>query len=177
MFYDARAGSMARTRLSSTAQMNSIRIGEQRSPNTTCGRRRGRSRWGSCGCRERKRACLFSKGVSPTIMPSGSRSSRHVSRSSWRCSTTWLSTWRCRRLQRDLDATTTQLQWIVSAYTLVFASLQITAGGLGDRFGRKRWFMIGLAIFTAVFGIGGVRRTRSSNVDRCCGPCKALARR
>jgi EmrB/QacA subfamily drug resistance transporter len=52
-------------------------------------------------------------------------------------------------IARDLDATTTQLQWIVSAYTLVFASLQITAGGLGDRLGRKRWFMIGLAIFTA----------------------------
>ncbi|MCC6792691.1 MAG: MFS transporter, partial [Thermomicrobiales bacterium] len=41
------------------------------------------------------------------------------------------------------------LQWVVSAYTLVFASLQITAGGLGDRFGRKRWFLAGLAIFTA----------------------------
>src|SRR4249919_1543700 len=51
-------------------------------------------------------------------------------------------------IARDLDATTTQLQWIVSAYTLVFASLQITAGGLGDRLGRKRWFMIGLVIFT-----------------------------
>jgi EmrB/QacA subfamily drug resistance transporter len=49
----------------------------------------------------------------------------------------------------DLDAGTTQLQWIVSAYTLVFASLQITAGGLGDRFGRKRWFLTGLALFTA----------------------------
>src|SRR5215218_3932486 len=52
-------------------------------------------------------------------------------------------------IARDLDATTTQLQWVVSAYTLVFASLQITAGGLGDRLGRKRWFMTGLAIFTA----------------------------
>ncbi len=52
-------------------------------------------------------------------------------------------------IARDLDATTSQLQWIVSAYTLVFASLQITAGGLGDRFGRKRWFLIGLALFTA----------------------------
>ena len=38
-------------------------------------------------------------------------------------------------IQRDLDASTSQLQWIVSAYTLVFASLQITAGGFGDRFG------------------------------------------
>ncbi len=49
----------------------------------------------------------------------------------------------------DLDASTTQLQWIVSAYTIVFASLQITAGGLGDRFGRKRWFLLGLMLFTA----------------------------
>lgn len=53
-------------------------------------------------------------------------------------------------ISRDLDARTTELQWVISAYTLVFASLQITAGGLGDRFGRKRWFMIGLVIFTGV---------------------------
>src|SRR3954470_16396842 len=52
-------------------------------------------------------------------------------------------------ISRDLNATTTQLQWIVSAYILVFASLQITAGGLGDRLGRKRWFMIGTVIFTS----------------------------
>ncbi len=52
-------------------------------------------------------------------------------------------------IQRDLGASTSQLQWIVSAYTLVFASLQITAGGFGDRFGRKRWFLIGLGLFTA----------------------------
>jgi EmrB/QacA subfamily drug resistance transporter len=52
-------------------------------------------------------------------------------------------------IARDLDATTSQLQWIVSAYTLVFASLQITAGGLGDRFGRKKWFLAGLTLFTA----------------------------
>ncbi len=57
-------------------------------------------------------------------------------------------------ISRDLRAGTTQLQWIVSAYTLVFASLQITAGGLGDRLGRKRWFLIGLALFTgaSLFG-------------------------
>lgn len=52
-------------------------------------------------------------------------------------------------ISRDLEATTTQLQWIVSGYILVFASLQITAGGLGDRLGRKRWFMAGIALFTA----------------------------
>jgi multidrug resistance protein len=52
-------------------------------------------------------------------------------------------------ISRELDATTTQLQWIVSAYILVFASLQITAGSIGDRLGRKRWFMIGIVIFVA----------------------------
>jgi EmrB/QacA subfamily drug resistance transporter len=51
-------------------------------------------------------------------------------------------------ISRDLEATTTQLQWIVSAYILVFASLQITAGGLGDRLGRKRWFILGIVVFT-----------------------------
>ena len=41
-------------------------------------------------------------------------------------------------LQRDLDATASQLQWIVDVYMLVFAGLLLTAGSLGDRFGRKR---------------------------------------
>jgi EmrB/QacA subfamily drug resistance transporter len=52
-------------------------------------------------------------------------------------------------ISRELNATATQLQWIVSAYTLVFASLQITTGGMGDRLGRKRWFLFGIALFTA----------------------------
>ncbi len=52
-------------------------------------------------------------------------------------------------ISRDLDSTATQLQWILSAYTLVFASLQITAGGLGDRLGRKRLFLFGIVLFTA----------------------------
>jgi EmrB/QacA subfamily drug resistance transporter len=56
-------------------------------------------------------------------------------------------------ISRDLDASNSQLQWVISAYTLIFASLQITAGGLGDRFGRKRWFMVGLAIFTGVSAV------------------------
>lgn len=55
-------------------------------------------------------------------------------------------------LVRDLHATTSQLQWIVDAYTLVFAGLLLTAGSLGDRFGRRRGLTIGLAIF----GMGSV---------------------
>jgi EmrB/QacA subfamily drug resistance transporter len=49
----------------------------------------------------------------------------------------------------DFSPTTAQLQWVLSAYVLVFASLQITAGGLGDRLGRKRFFIFGLTLFTA----------------------------
>ncbi len=55
-------------------------------------------------------------------------------------------------INRDLAPSTSQLQWIISAYTLVFASLQITAGGLGDRYGRKRFFMIGIAFFSLTSG-------------------------
>ncbi|MSV72585.1 MAG: MFS transporter, partial [Actinobacteria bacterium] len=41
-------------------------------------------------------------------------------------------------LNSDLGAGTTQLQWIVDAYTLVFSALLLTMGHLGDRFGRRR---------------------------------------
>ncbi|MFZ4518192.1 MAG: MFS transporter [Microthrixaceae bacterium] len=50
-------------------------------------------------------------------------------------------------LVRDLKASNSQLQWIVDSYTLVFAGLLLTAGALGDRFGRKGALQIGLAIF------------------------------
>ena len=48
---------------------------------------------------------------------------------------------------RELGATTSELQWIVDAYTLVFAGLLLAAGSLGDRFGRKAALQIGLAVF------------------------------
>src|SRR5438477_973882 len=49
--------------------------------------------------------------------------------------------------QGGLDATTSQLQWMVDAYTLVFAGLLLTAGSLGDRFGRRGALNVGLVIF------------------------------
>ena len=52
-------------------------------------------------------------------------------------------------LAQDLGASTTQLQWIVNAYTLVFAALMLPAGGFGDRYGRKRLLLIGLVAFVA----------------------------
>jgi EmrB/QacA subfamily drug resistance transporter len=53
---------------------------------------------------------------------------------------------------RDLDATNSQLQWMVDAYTLVFAGLLLTAGSLGDRFGRRGALQVGLV----VFGLGSL---------------------
>jgi EmrB/QacA subfamily drug resistance transporter len=50
-------------------------------------------------------------------------------------------------LVRKLGASTTQLQWIVDAYSLVFAALVLAAGSLSDRLGRKGVLLIGLAVF------------------------------
>src|SRR6476646_6498266 len=49
----------------------------------------------------------------------------------------------------DLGGSIESLEWTVNAYTLAFAVFLITGAALGDRFGRKRMFVIGLAIFTA----------------------------
>ena len=50
-------------------------------------------------------------------------------------------------LQRNLNASASGLQWIVSAYILVFAGLLLTMGSLGDRFGRKKALQVGLLLF------------------------------
>jgi EmrB/QacA subfamily drug resistance transporter len=50
-------------------------------------------------------------------------------------------------IQADLHAQLSDLQWVVDAYTLPFAALMLTAGTLGDRFGRKRLFLFGLVLF------------------------------
>lgn len=50
-------------------------------------------------------------------------------------------------LSEELDASTSELQWIVDSYVLVFAALLLPAGLLGDRFGRKRLLLAGLALF------------------------------
>jgi EmrB/QacA subfamily drug resistance transporter len=52
-------------------------------------------------------------------------------------------------LVRKLHATTSQLQWIVDAYVLVFGGLMLTAGSLADHVGRKRTFLAGLVAFAA----------------------------
>jgi EmrB/QacA subfamily drug resistance transporter len=50
-------------------------------------------------------------------------------------------------LQKEFDASSSTLQWIVDAYLLVFAGLLLTMGTVGDRFGRKRALQLGLALF------------------------------
>jgi EmrB/QacA subfamily drug resistance transporter len=57
--------------------------------------------------------------------------------------TTTLST-----IRQDLTATVEALEWTVNAYNLTFAVLLLTGAALGDRFGRRRMFMAGLALFT-----------------------------
>src|SRR6266566_3929713 len=51
-------------------------------------------------------------------------------------------------IRRDLHATISQLEWTVNAYTLTFAVLLLTGAALGDRFGRRRMFVLGILLFT-----------------------------
>ena len=57
---------------------------------------------------------------------------------------------------RSLDASGSQLQWMVDAYTIVFACLLLTAGSLGDRYGRRRMLMFGLAWFGVVSALASM---------------------
>ena len=52
-------------------------------------------------------------------------------------------------IHRDLGASIQSLEWTVNAYVLAYAVLLLTGAALGDRFGRKRMFLLGLAVFTA----------------------------
>ena len=63
---------------------------------------------------------------------------------------------------RDLAATNSQLQWMIDAYTLVFAGLLLTAGSLGDRFGRRGALQFGLV----VFGIGSLASAFAGSADQ-----------
>src|SRR3989449_6728999 len=62
-------------------------------------------------------------------------------------------------IQRKLGAGVSGLQWIIDAYTLTFASFMLTGGALGDLYGRKRFFMAGLVVFTLGSLLGGFSQT------------------
>src|ERR1700692_1649148 len=65
-------------------------------------------------------------------------------------------------LERDVPASTSALQWIVDGYILVFAGLLLTAGSLGDRFGRKGALSTGLALF----GLGSLAAAFASSAPQ-----------
>jgi DHA2 family methylenomycin A resistance protein-like MFS transporter len=59
-------------------------------------------------------------------------------------------------IQASLQASLSDLQWVVDAYNLPFAVLLLTAGTLGDRYGRKRLFLVGLSVFTLGSAVCGL---------------------
>src|SRR3954468_9253389 len=62
-------------------------------------------------------------------------------------------------IREDLNASIQGLEWTVNAYTLTFAVLLLTGAALGDRFGRRRMFAIGLSIFTAASAMAALAPT------------------
>jgi EmrB/QacA subfamily drug resistance transporter len=72
-------------------------------------------------------------------------------------------------LARDLGATESQLQWVVAAYSLVFAGLLFTAGAIGDRFGRKGTLQLGLA----TWGIAAALASQSTTMWQLIA-CRAV---
>jgi EmrB/QacA subfamily drug resistance transporter len=59
-------------------------------------------------------------------------------------------------IERDLDASFTDLQWVIDAYALTLAALLLTGGSLADRVGRRRVFLIGLVAFTVASVLCGL---------------------
>ena len=62
-------------------------------------------------------------------------------------------------IQRDLDMSTTELQWINNAYTLAIGVLVITAGRAGDLYGRRRFFLGGVVIFACSSAAAGAAQS------------------
>lgn len=64
-------------------------------------------------------------------------------------------------LQTDLHATNIDAQWIIEAYALFLSALILVGGSLGDHFGRRRMFLIGVIFFAAASALCGVAQTAS----------------
>src|SRR5690625_2095676 len=59
-------------------------------------------------------------------------------------------------IQRDLELPTASLQWVITAYVLTYGGFILVGGRLGDLFGRRRMFLLGLVCFTLASAIGGM---------------------
>ena len=68
-------------------------------------------------------------------------------------------------IDADLDISPANLQWVVTGYALAFGGLLLLGGRLGDLYGRRLIFMIGVTIFAHRLLLGGLARTRP-----CCSP-------
>jgi len=62
-------------------------------------------------------------------------------------------------IQRDLDMSESELQWVVNSYTLIFGGFLLLGGRAGDLIGRKRLFLVGLVIFTVASLLNGLAPT------------------
>ena len=69
-------------------------------------------------------------------------------------------------IQHRLGAGISGLQWIVDAYTLTFAAFMLTGGTLGDRYGRKRFFLAGLVLFSLASALAGMSATTGQQQRR-----------
>ena len=78
-------------------------------------------------------------------------------------------------IQRTFDASLSSLEWTINAYTLSFAVLLVTGGRLGDIFGRRKVFLIGVVIFAAASATIGLAPTTTGWWP--AAPSRASARR
>ena len=62
-------------------------------------------------------------------------------------------------IREDLDISQANLQWIVTGYSLAFGGLLLLGGRLGDLYGRRRIFMVGVSIFAVASALGGLAQS------------------
>ena len=65
-------------------------------------------------------------------------------------------------ISTELQASTSELQWVLDSYVLVLAGLLLLAGSIGDRYGRRRWMTVGLVIF----GAGSIFGALAENIEQ-----------
>ncbi len=73
-------------------------------------------------------------------------------------------------LQRSLGASGAQVQWVVEAYALFLSALLLVGGALGDRYGLRKIYTIGIVVFAVGFGLV---RSRANHRPSDCGACSA----
>ena len=71
-------------------------------------------------------------------------------------------------LTRELDASTSDIQWMINAYSLVQSGLLLTAGNAADRYGRKKMLLVGLALFGAGSLVVGLAQSSGQLIAFAC---------